>query len=87
MRCALSVANHKSYMGTLTNAGTAIPEHPPFDPVNNAGMPALQQFYAATDAATIAAGPNGCGPSKIISPQSTFDSWGRRLDRLPRSGD
>lgn len=55
-------------MGALTNAGTTLPGHPLFDPVNNQGMPALQQFYQLTDAATVAAGAAGCGPSKIVSP-------------------
>jgi hypothetical protein len=65
-----SVANGKVVinMGALTNAGTAIPDHPPFDPVNNAGMPALQAFYNAVDAATIQAGPAGCGAPKIVGP-------------------
>jgi hypothetical protein len=65
-----SVANNKVVvnMGALTNAGTAIPDHPPFDPVNNLGVPALQEFYTLTDAATIAAGAAGCGAPKLIDP-------------------
>jgi len=54
--------------GSLTNAGTTLPGHPPFDPINNLGMPALQQFYDLTLAAQTAAGATGCGIPKLVNP-------------------
>jgi hypothetical protein len=65
-----SVLNGKVVLngGALANAGTVIPDHPPFDPVNNQGQPALEEFYMLTDAATLAAGAAGCGPAKIVDP-------------------
>jgi hypothetical protein len=65
-----SVANGKVVinMGALTNAGTVLANHPPFDPVNNLGMPALQQFYDLTETARLEAGDLGCGEPKLINP-------------------
>ncbi len=55
-------------MASLTNAGSAIVGHPPFDPTVLVGMPALQSFYDLTKSAVTAAGAAGCGPTKITLP-------------------
>jgi hypothetical protein len=51
-------------MAAMTNAGTAIQGHPPFDASGLSGLPALQQFYDLTKTAQMA----GCGPTKITMP-------------------
>lgn len=42
-------------------------EHPRFNALNNQGMTALNAFYNSTMEALQAAGPGGCGPSKLVN--------------------
>ena len=65
-----TISKHKDYLGkyftvdatgkviinmtAFTNAGVSIQTHPRFDPMVNAGMPALQTFYTSTMAASTA---------------------------------
>jgi len=52
-------------MAAITNAGTAIVDHPQFDPANLPGFDAVQSFYDLTKTAQMA---GGCGPSTLINP-------------------
>ena len=48
---------------SITNAATVLDGHPRFDPLNNAGMQALQAYYTST-AALQTAGP--CDPPRLV---------------------
>lgn len=48
---------------SMAAAGVTLQDHPRFDPVNNAGMPALNTFYQSTLAAQTA---GTCGPPTLV---------------------
>jgi hypothetical protein len=58
--------NTKSFLG-VSNGQDPHREHPRFNATTNNGMTALQAFYDKTMAAMVAAGPAGCGPSKLTN--------------------
>jgi hypothetical protein len=58
--------NTKSFLG-VSQGQDPHREHPRFNATTNNGMTALQAFYTSTMNAVTAAGPAGCGPSKLTN--------------------
>lgn len=58
--------NQQSFLG-VSQGKDPHREHPRFNATTNNGMTALKSFYDTTMAAVTAAGPNGCGPSKLTN--------------------
>ena len=51
-------------LASITNAATTLEGHPRFDPMNNAGVTALQTFYMSTS--TAMTGTTPCDPPRLI---------------------
>jgi len=63
---ALVIVNTRSFTGVGTGLAPH-QSHPRFDPDNNNGMAALQQFYTLTMTAKMAAPGGVCGPPKLLN--------------------